>query len=137
MLKPASMFGLGVLFASAACANPIVEKLHKTAALSESETAQVLVLYRQLYQELLEVRVRPQGFTDAQHGNLIRAAYKRHREASLEYLRPNQYRKWMTVAARGLPRAVKIPYGSPISAGTGFTGGVPFRASASSGLRYE
>lgn len=128
---------LSCLIVPAAFANPILDKLQKTAELSDQETKQVLALYGQLYRDLLEVRVRPKGFTDAQHGNLIRAAYKRHRDASLVYLHPNQYRKWMTVAARGLPRAVRVPHTGPISANTGFAWGPPFRANASSGLRYE
>ena len=92
-----------LLSAAAAASDPVVDKLTRVSDLSEEEMLDVLGLYRKLYLELESIGERPTGRTSAEQRNLVESAYERHRRASLRYLRPNQYRRWMTVAGRWLP----------------------------------
>ncbi len=89
--------------------HPVVAKLEQVADLTNSEMVQVLTLYLELRNELGEILPRPAGRKTIEHRNLIRNAYRKHRQATLKYLRPNQYRRWMVVANRRLPELQKDP----------------------------
>ncbi len=103
-----SLITLAVFLGLSALANtdPVTEKLKQVADLQPPELTKVMGSYSQLYDDLQNLRVRPSGRTTTAHDKLIREAYERHRIESLEYVRPNQYRRWMVVAVRWLPIAL-------------------------------
>ena len=118
--------------------DPVRDKLTHTADLTRQQTDELMALYAQLYIKVHTLRHRQKGHTTTQHRLLLQAAYREHRDASLEYLDPNQYRKWMTVARRGLPRIVNTTpstYSPQPSSGPSL--GHHPSAYANSGLRYE
>ena len=128
---------IALLLAGSVLANPdpVREKLTRTADLTPQEVNDIMVLYGRLYLEMQSIRYRPTGYTTAQHRNLLKDAYRRHRQASLKYLKPNEYRKWMTVAGRVLPRVrtTNLPEHDPYTPNTGdhtYSPAIP-------GLRYE
>ena len=99
---PLLAFLLCLASAVSAAPDPALAKLVQVADLTVPEFNQVVSSYRDLQRELKEIGPQAIGRKTVEQRNLIVNANKRHRAASLEYLRPNQYRRWMAVAGRQL-----------------------------------
>jgi len=97
-------FFTGFTWASNSEFSSVVDKLNETAVLAAQETANVLNAYLALGIELQRINTTIDHLATYQRRNLRLRALKAHRSASLEYLTPNQYRRWMRVATRALPQ---------------------------------
>ncbi len=92
----------GCFLPGVAIADPVLAKLNRVAELEAEQAAYIMVRYRDFRREVIALAERPKGMTTAEHRNELKAVYKKHRDETLRFLKPNQYRRWMTVAGRAL-----------------------------------
>lgn len=94
----------GLTWANQTDVSSVVNKLNKTVTLDQREVAELLQFYKMLGTELIRINGITHHLTTSQRRNLVSTAFRAQRSASLEYLKPNQFRRWMSVATRSLPQ---------------------------------